>query len=122
GGDSGPAVIPGDAVESLLLQAVTGEGASSFMPPEGEAAPLTEAEIATLRSWILQGAPAPPDERTPGDPRDHWAFRPPQRPALPTLGGSDQEKLAEEGRSAGAETAADDWIRTPIDAFIRARQ
>jgi hypothetical protein len=105
GGDSGPAIVPGDAAESLLLQAVLGDGAVSFMPPEGEAPPLTPAEIDTLRVWIEQGAVAPEDEPIPPDPRQHWAFQAPRRPVVPEW--PDSEAAA--------------WIRTPVDAFIRAR-
>jgi hypothetical protein len=52
------------------------------MPPEQEGTGLSEKEIALLRAWIDGGARMP-DEPIPGDPRDHWAFRPPIRPPLP---------------------------------------
>jgi mono/diheme cytochrome c family protein len=77
GGDSGAAVVPGKAAESLLVQAVTGVDGVSKMPPEGE--PLTAAEIDRLRRWIDQGALFPADEFVPPavrQPSTHWAFRP----------------------------------------------
>jgi hypothetical protein len=81
GGDSGPAVVPKDPAASLLIEKVTDADPKLRMPPEGE--PLTEAEIAALRAWITAGAPAPDGEKPQKDPRDHWAYRPPVRPAIP---------------------------------------
>src|SRR5215210_4938194 len=43
GGDSGPAVEPGQAGESLVIDKVTEADAELRMPPEGE--PLSPAEI-----------------------------------------------------------------------------
>ena len=97
GGDTGPAITPGDADASLLLQRVTASEESDRMPPEGE--PLKPEQIAALRAWIAQSAPSPADERPERDPREHWAFRPIVRPPLP-------------------EVANAAWVRNPIDAFI----
>jgi hypothetical protein len=96
GGDSGPAIRPGDAAASLLMQRVTTSDSSLRMPKEGE--PLAPAEIARLRRWIQIKAPAPSDEQSELDPRNHWAFRPIVRPLLPP------SHLA--------------WVRNPIDAFV----
>lgn len=74
-------VVPGDSHGSVLLQRVSGKG-DERMPPEGEGSPLTADEIEIVRQWIDQGAPAP-DEPTPPDPREHWAFQCPQRPTVP---------------------------------------
>ena len=71
------------------------------MPPVKEGPPLTEKQIAVLQAWIDSGAKAP-DERAPEDPRKHWAFQKPQRPALPHISNM---KFP---------------IRNPIDAFIGA--
>jgi mono/diheme cytochrome c family protein len=68
GGESGPAIMPGKAAESLLYQAVTGE-AGFQMPPEGEATPLDDRQRSLLAAWINQGAPAPADEQPLEDPR-----------------------------------------------------
>lgn len=103
GGDSGAAVVPGQADESLLLHAVTGTHGASKMPPEGE--PLSPHDIDVLRRWIAQGAPSPADEFIPPAVKqqsDHWAFQPIQ-PAMPP---SPQ-------RTEG--------MRNGIDAFVRAR-
>src|SRR5581483_91366 len=81
GGETGPAITPGDVADSAILERVSATEDSQRMPPEGE--PLKPAEIAALRAWIAQGAKAPADETPERDPRDHWAFKAPTRPALP---------------------------------------
>ena len=49
GGDSGPAVVPKNTTQSLLVTAIRYDDTSLQMPLEGK---LPEAEIATLESWI----------------------------------------------------------------------
>jgi mono/diheme cytochrome c family protein len=100
GGDGGPAVVPGNSAESLLIDAVTGANGVPKMPPEGE--PLKPEEIETLRKWIDQGAKAP-EETTPESPAKHWSYQVPVRPAVPQV-------------ANGA------WAQNPIDAFIAAEQ
>ncbi len=99
GGESGPALKPGDVTASLILQRVITTDEATRMPQDG--APLKGEEIALLRKWIEQQAIAPADETPERDPRDHWAFRPRVRPPVPTV-----------------PNAA--WVRNPIDAFIAA--
>ena len=53
GGRSGAAIRPGKSGDSLLVQRVTGE-MQPRMPFGGQ--PLSDAEIATIRAWIDQGA------------------------------------------------------------------
>lgn len=53
GGKKGGDVLPGDADGSLLYQMVAGL-AEKRMPPKGD--PLSDAEIATIKSWIDGGA------------------------------------------------------------------
>ncbi len=76
GGDSGPALVPGDHANSLIhARAASGE-----MPPDVK--PLTPAQIATLARWIDSGAKTLRDEPTTlaaGDTftveeRAHWSF------------------------------------------------
>ena len=58
GGDSGPAVIPGNANESLLYQVAT-HGEEPVMPPPDNdvgAEKLTDEQLGMLKSWIDQGA------------------------------------------------------------------
>ncbi|MDW8309970.1 MAG: PSD1 and planctomycete cytochrome C domain-containing protein [Verrucomicrobiales bacterium] len=55
GGDSGPAIVPGNSAESLLIELVMGFDPDSQMPKKGSK--LTREQIALLRAWIDQGAP-----------------------------------------------------------------
>ncbi len=96
GGDSGAAVVAKNPQESLLIERVSSEDEVERMPPEGES--LTAEQIETLKLWIAQGAVSPKNEQPEADPRDHWAFRPPRRPAVPKVAAKD--------------------IANPIDAFV----
>ncbi|MFO0911618.1 MAG: PSD1 and planctomycete cytochrome C domain-containing protein [Pirellulales bacterium] len=103
GGDSGPAIEPGRAAESLLLRRVEGLDVEP-MPPEGER--LSAEQVATLRRWIEQGAVWPESAEThAAQPvaADHWSFQPIVRPPVPA-------------------TDRPDWVRSPIDAFVLAQQ
>ena len=93
GGKSGPAVIPGNPDESLLLQRVL----SGEMPPpellmENNIRPPDNSEVELLRQWIAMGA-APAPEASPSSTslvtdadRSFWSFRKPKRPAIPEVG------------------------------------
>jgi hypothetical protein len=87
GGKHGPAIVPGQAVASLLIEKVSAASAEDRMPPEGEGKPLTTAEIALLSEWITAGAPFPKDEAVVGDPAQFWSHRPPQKSQLPASTG-----------------------------------
>ena len=69
GGDSGPAVVPGDSAASLLLRAVRGQ-AKALMPPTGR---LDADRIADLADWVDAGAPWP-EEGAAGLPDPGEAF------------------------------------------------
>ena len=97
GSDSGAVVVPGRSGDSLLMERVTADD-ELRMPPEGEGERLTAEQVALLRRWIDQGAVAP-EEAIPQDPKNHWAYQRPKRPAVPAVNRSD-------------------WGRNPIDAFI----
>lgn len=56
GGDSGPAILPGNAAESLLIRRMSGSDLGLRMPPTGA---LPDREIEMLRIWIDQGAEWP---------------------------------------------------------------
>lgn len=99
GGDSGPAIVPGDVEESLIWLRVSAADESERMPPEGE--PLKLEQLEQLRQWISERAVAPVDETPERDPREHWAFQKPVRPAVPIV------------RNPA-------WQRNPIDAFLGA--
>lgn len=65
-----------------LLTRVTSKDTELRMPPEG--APLTPAQIESIRHWTSQGAPAPKTEVPETPPTEHWAFVSPIRPRVTT--------------------------------------
>src|SRR5918998_823038 len=52
GGDSGPAIAPGDPEQSPLIEAIRYDGPTQ-MPPKGK---LGDAEVAALTEWVKSGA------------------------------------------------------------------
>ena len=79
-GDSGrPAVVPGQHSASELVRRILSSDAAEVMPPPELQKPLTEQQQQILQRWIQQGAAY----------AEHWAFIPPQRPALPTVRNTD---------------------------------
>src|SRR5262245_35577001 len=58
GGDTAPAVVPGDPAKSLLLKAVGYRDPDLRMPPRGK---LSDEQIADLTAWVKMGAPWPDD-------------------------------------------------------------
>ncbi len=106
GGESGPAVVPGNLEESLLVEAVRYE--SFEMPPDEQ---LPDEQIAAIARWVKMGAPWPSDvtlaaqRRTPvitDEDRAHWSFRPVADPPPP-------------------EVADAIWCRSEIDRFVLGR-
>jgi len=83
GGDSGPALIPGDG-QSLVLRAIRYDDANLEMPPKGK---LPDKTIAAFEQWIALGALDPRSD-SPADPqvtetprgwkegKSFWAFQP----------------------------------------------
>ena len=106
GGDSGPTIEPGKANASELIARVSSTDDSIRMPPEGDA--LTAEEVALLTRWIAAGAPRPEDETPDLSPSDHWAFRVPARPNVPSA------PAVIDGRTV--------WSASPVDAFVARRQ
>lgn len=83
------AVVPGNVAKSEIYQRVTTADPKKAMPPEGEK--LTKEEVSTLKAWIKQGAKW----------ETHWAYIPPESPAIPESGA--------------------DWANNAIDHFIFAK-
>lgn len=52
----GPVVLPGDPLTSTLVMLIEGRADPSLKMPHGDAQPLTETEIKTIRRWVEQGA------------------------------------------------------------------
>ena len=105
GGESGPAVAPGHADDSLLVEAIRYEGLE--MPPKGK---LPDEVIEDFVQWIGMGAPDPrvgkaakPGKVDLAEARKFWAFRRPKASPVPTV----------------AETS---WPKSDIDHFILASQ
>jgi Protein of unknown function (DUF1553)/Protein of unknown function (DUF1549)/Planctomycete cytochrome C len=98
GGDSGPAIVPGDPAKSLLVSALKHDGGIE-MPPGTF---LPGDQIAVVEKWIEAGAPWPdegsattPKKTRSGEPTDeerrHWSFQPIADPPVPqvvTVGGA----------------------------------
>src|SRR4051794_25954163 len=59
GGETGPAIIPGDTRKSLLIQAVTHENSEIKMPKKRPK--LEPSAINDLVAWVEMGAPDPRD-------------------------------------------------------------
>jgi hypothetical protein len=109
GGDSGPALVPGDVERSLLIRAIRYQDQKLVMPPRGK---LSAEAIADLERWVKLGAPDPRDGKQPvtttqpvdrAGNRDFWSLQPLRSPEPPPI------------KTGG-------WDRTSIDRFILTRQ
>ncbi len=109
GGETGPAVVPGNVSASLLINAIRHDDLK--MPPKRR---LPRAVIDNFVKWVQMGAPDPRD----GDGREplaakskidieagrkFWSFQPLADPQPPQV-------------------KNETWVRTPIDRFILAEQ
>ena len=99
GGDSGPMFVAGKSDESELIRRVTADDDERMPPPDDNNKPLSEAQIAKLRTWIDAGAEWPEGAAAGSS---HWSFRPIVRPEPPAVN-----------------NAA--WVRNGIDRFVLAR-
>jgi hypothetical protein len=52
----GPVVVPGDSLHSVLIMFVEGRVDETILMPHEDDEPLNTMEIATLRTWVEQGA------------------------------------------------------------------
>ena len=110
GGNSGPALIPGNAAASLMVRKID----AGEMPPkkgllDAGVKPVTPGELEKISAWINAGAPegnvkpdvatTEPDPLVSDKDRQFWAFRPPRASKAP--------KVSHTGR-----------VRNPIDAFL----
>jgi hypothetical protein len=91
GGDSGPAIVPGNPQSSLLYRALTYRDADVEMPPNAK---LDDKVIANFEQWIRMGAPDPrtgnvkTGKQAMADRRNHWSFKAPKKPNLPNVRGA----------------------------------
>lgn len=65
-------LTPGRPEASELIARITAHDSEDLMPPPGKKEALSENDIDTLRRWVKAGAPW----------GRHWAFEPPQKPAV----------------------------------------
>jgi hypothetical protein len=78
GGARGPALLPGQPDQSLLLHVLEGRNGLQ-MPPGGPQQKLPPETIAAFRAWIAAGAPWPAraaEAKWIYKEEDLWAFRP----------------------------------------------
>jgi len=106
GGETGPAVVPKNREESLLLHALEYRDGLE-MPPDGK---LPANVIADFRRWIQMGAPdprngsmsMPQEEQAPVEAVDLWSLQPVKNPTIPE--------------------ADSPWPQSFIDQFVFAKQ
>jgi len=120
GGDTGPAVVPGDPAKSLLLRAVRHEEPDLTMPAKKPKLP--DAVIADLATWVKQGAPFPSSFAAP-PAKPHWAFQPVRNPEVPVISRSVISHQYSVGARRRTDSLNTDSLTTPspIDAFILAQ-
>jgi mono/diheme cytochrome c family protein len=105
GGETGPAILPGDPEKSLLIKAVRHTDPDLQMPPKGQK--LSDDQIADLVSWVKMGAPDPrvataAQKNWADSGKKHWAWQPLRKPAVP-------------------EATDSSWAKTPVDNFVLAK-
>lgn len=109
GGETRPAVVPGDLDKSLILEAIRYGNHDLKMPPKGR---LSESVVADFEAWIKTGAPdlraenvlvaAEGKGAANNVATNHWAFEPPKSVTTPSV---------KKGR----------WVQSPIDSFVLAK-
>ncbi|MBI3882189.1 MAG: PSD1 domain-containing protein [Verrucomicrobia bacterium] len=107
GGETGPAIVPGDAGKSLLIEAIRYANPDLAMPPKKEGGKLPEAVIRDFEAWVKMGAPDPRGgaaatvvkKYDTSNAKSWWSYQPLRKAAVP------QPK-----NSA--------WAKTDIDRFV----
>ena len=106
GGETGPAVVPGDLEKSLLIHAIRYTDEDTAMPPKNKGGKLPDSVIADFEQWVRMGAPDPREGGVamtslydPEAAKSWWAYQPVQNPAVP-------------------EPKDGDWGHNDIDQFI----
>lgn len=107
GGDTGPALVPGEVEKSLIIKAIRYTDDDLKMPPKNKK--LSAEQIADLETWVKMGAPDPRTNSlavaknvVTAEARKHWAYQPVRSPAPPPVKNSK-------------------WVQAPIDNFVLAR-
>ena len=111
GGETGPAITPGDASKSLLIESIKHLSDDLKMPKNG--AKLDSRIVADFEKWIAMGAPDPRDKALTAAEaakdmdwsqvsklrKQWWSFQPVRNPAPPEV-----------------KDAA--WSQNPVDRFV----
>ncbi len=99
GGESGPALVPGDPDKSRLITALRYKDENLQMPPKDRLSPEV---VADFEKWVKMGAPDPRVSKiakVSSGATNHWAFQPVKPRSLPKI--KDRK-----------------WVKQPADAFI----
>jgi len=111
GGSRGPAVVPGQPDQSMLIEALEYTNPDLQMPPAGK---LPDEVIADFVQWVALGAPDPRDGQSVDTAKTdlesgrlHWAFRPLRPVDPPQVSAASPEESA--------------WTDSPIDRFVLAK-
>src|SRR5580698_7279756 len=103
GGETGPAIVPGNPDASLLIKAIRYTDPDLQMPKDKK---LPDDEIADLETWVKMGAPDPRSaalaKAWSDDKTNHWAWQPVKK-------------------TTPAQVSDAGWCQTPIDNFILAK-
>ena len=109
GGETRPAIVPGQPEKSLLLEAVRYGNQDLQMPPKSR---LSDAQTAALAEWVKRGAPWPAEAATARvatkgfdvqqRKQAHWSWQPPRAEPVPAV-----------------KNAA--WSTQPVDRFLLAK-
>ena len=97
GGEGGPAIVPGNAEKSPLIEAIRYTQKDTQMPPQKHGGKLPDPVIARFEEWVKMGAPDPrvavggklassaqsAAELAKG--REHWAFQPMRKTEAPKV-------------------------------------
>ena len=101
------AFVPGKPGASLALRRIRSKDPDEIMPPPEKHAALSESEIALLERWVTQGARY----------EKHWAFSPPEMPAVSTANGEHpidaliRREAENRGIPLAGPAAPEDWLR-----------
>ena len=125
GGARGPALIPGNPEQSLIIAALRHERDDLQMPRD--APQLADGEIQGFVDWIQSGAEwaevdaplAIPRRVVTAAERGFWSFQPLARPSVP--GTPERATESVDGSPAAAADADADAAHADIDRFILAK-
>ncbi|SIO67918.1 Planctomycete cytochrome C [Singulisphaera sp. GP187] len=109
GGDSGPAVVPGDPATSLLVTAISHVDPDLKMPPKTDRLP--DSVISDIKSWIKAGAM---------DPREKGAANA-SRPAVDLESGRRFWSFQKPRDHQPPVTKNPGWAKRDLDHFILAK-